>query len=176
MKLPMELEDVRDVVALNIKVKEIIWVRHEGYRIVERPLGDNFRRNHEFFMFKEHGENYELIKESRRLDEYKGLSYNYEYDRELLSLGLMTKTTASGYEALKYILENKTDEWSKSPYSPSYYSSKEIGWGYKPEGSLRVADHWNFGEAGHHCPTAEPVDGWAVCRFEDGVYHLVKQF
>ena len=33
-----------------------------------------------------------------------------------------------------------------------------------------------FGEDGEHCPTAEPVEGWAVCRFENGVYHLIKKF
>ena len=31
-------------------------------------------------------------------------------------------------------------------------------------------------EDGEHCPTAEPVEGWAVCRFENGVYHLIKKF
>lgn len=67
-------------------------------------------------------------------------------------------------------------EWSQSPYSYSFYSSKNIDWGYKPEGSLRVSDHWNFGEDGEHCPTAEPVDGWAVCKFENGKYHLIKKF
>ena len=37
-----------------------------------------------------------------------------------------------------------------------------------------MSDQWNFGANGEHCQTAEPVDGWAVCRFENGKYHLVK--
>lgn len=33
---------------------------------------------------------------------------------------------------------------TKSPYSSSYYNSDEISWGNKPDGSVRLADHWNF--------------------------------
>lgn len=97
--------------------------------------------------------------------------------------GLAEKTGAeiwvnapSTLKAVLFIAANFTDSWSVSPYSFSVYSSKDIDWGYKPEGSLRVSDHWNFGENGEHCPTAEPVEGWAVCKFENGVYHLVEKF
>ena len=75
-----------------------------------------------------------------------------------------------------WLMENWDENWSKSPYGYSFYSSKNIDWGYKPEGSIRVSDHWNFGEDCEHCPTAEPVDGWAVCRYEDGIYHLIQKF
>ncbi|UMY67842.1 hypothetical protein ML603_08150 [Streptococcus dysgalactiae subsp. equisimilis] len=78
--------------------------------------------------------------------------------------------------ALSWIMENMTQEWSVSPYSESFYSSKDIDWGYKPEGSLRVSDHWNFGADGEHCPTEEPLEGWAVCEYRDGLYHLVHKF
>lgn len=78
--------------------------------------------------------------------------------------------------ALSWVMENMTQEWSISPYSESFYSSKDIDWGYKPEGSLRVSDHWNFGEDGEHCQTSEPVEGWAVCKFNNGKYDLVKKF
>ncbi|HEL0676266.1 TPA: hypothetical protein TUW56_000869 [Streptococcus equi subsp. zooepidemicus] len=40
--------------------------------------------------------------------------------------------------AAAWIMENITDEWSVSPYSDSFYSSKDIDWGYKPEGSLQI--------------------------------------
>ena len=75
-----------------------------------------------------------------------------------------------------WLMKEWTSEWSQSPYGESFYNSHDIDWGYKPEGSLRVSDHWNFGEDGEHCPTAEPVEGWAVCRYENGVYHLIKKF
>ncbi|MDV5977924.1 hypothetical protein [Streptococcus canis] len=78
--------------------------------------------------------------------------------------------------ALSWIMENMTQEWSVSPYSESFYSSKDIDWGYKPEGSLRVSDHWNFGANSEHCPTEEPLEGWAVCEYRDGLYHLVHKF
>jgi hypothetical protein len=44
------------------------------------------------------------------------------------------------------ILE-KMKEWeyiSKSPYSNSFYSSKDVTFATKPNGSMRVSDHWNF--------------------------------
>ena len=117
-----------------------------------------------------------MIKESKKLEVYNGLLNDYESDLKIFHSSNQQVLTASQYEALKYVAEKETDEWSKSPYSLSFYSSKNIGWGYKPEGSLRVSDHWNFGEDGEHCPTAEPVEGWAVCRFENGVYHLIQKF
>ncbi|HEM3492593.1 TPA: hypothetical protein U1B14_002019 [Streptococcus suis] len=91
----------------------------------------------------------------------------------------------SKLNAFIWIAKNWTDEWSTSPFSYSFYSSKNIEWGHKPEGSLRVADHWNFNTCeerehgilnGQHCRTAEPVDGWAVCKFENGLYHLIEKF
>jgi hypothetical protein len=46
----------------------------------------------------------------------------------------------------------------KSPYSNTFYNSKEISWGYKPDGSFRVSDHWNFEVRGNkHCLTESPV-------------------
>ena len=164
-----------------MKIKEIRWIKKVGYQIVERELGKGFEkgigtRDYELFCFERQGDNYQLIKESRKLEVYNGLSNDYESDLKIFHSSNKQVLTASQYEALKYVAENKTDEWSKSPYSLSFYSSKNIGWGYKPEGSLRVSDHWNFGVDGEHCPTAEPVEGWAVCRFENGVYHLIKKF
>lgn len=46
----------------------------------------------------------------------------------------------------------------KSPYSNTFYNSTEIGWNYKPDGSFRVSDHWNFETRGNkHCLTESPV-------------------
>ena len=46
----------------------------------------------------------------------------------------------------------------KSPYSASFYNSKEISWNHKPDGSFRVSDHWNFiiGDK-KHCRTDKHV-------------------
>ena len=164
-----------------ITIKELIWINHEGYKIIERELGKDFggksvTRKHEILCFEKFGENYNLIRDSKKLDTYDGLSNDYKYDLKILQNGGGTTMTASGYEAYKYIVDNIDENWSKSPYSRSYYDSQNIGWGYKPEGSIRVSDHWNFGEDCEHCPTAEPVDGWAVCRYENGIYHLIQKF
>ena len=69
---------------------------------------------------------------------------------------------SSKLKAIIWVMENWNSSWSKSPYSNSFYDSKNISWSHKPEGSLRVSDHWNFntydemGEGildGRHCTT-----------------------
>lgn len=71
------------------------------------------------------------------------------------------------------------ESWSKSPYSNSFYNSKEISWEYKPEGSLRLSDHWNFwSREAVHCVTDDPefTDGWAVGEYHNGKYQIIKKF
>jgi hypothetical protein len=48
----------------------------------------------------------------------------------------------------------------KSPYSNSFYNSEDISWNHKPDGSLRVSDHWNFADKHGviHCKTDRHVD------------------
>jgi len=57
----------------------------------------------------------------------------------------------------------------KSPYGFSYYNSTNITWSYKPDNSLRIADHWNFKCRGKvHCITDIPVSNnthWVVARY-----------
>lgn len=79
-----------------------------------------------------------------------------------------------------WVLNNyKVGSWSKSPYSNSFYNAKNITWGYKPEGSLRISDHWNFESLGEkHCVTEDPsfTQGWAICKYSKGVYKVIKKF
>lgn len=82
-------------------------------------------------------------------------------------------------EAYFYIVEHFNDNWTKSPYSNSYYNSKDIDWNYKPEGSLRVSDHWNFESADQlHCQTnnSEFKKGWALGQYKNGQYKIIKYF
>ena len=65
----------------------------------------------------------------------------------------------------------------------SFYNADGITWGYKPEGSLRIAGHWGWEDAWEagvrHCELAdEPgyVQGWRLARYENGRYHTVKVF
>jgi hypothetical protein len=57
----------------------------------------------------------------------------------------------------------KMKEWPiicKSPYSKSFYSSDDISWSHKPDGSFRVSDHWNFTTNRSdrvYCKTNEPA-------------------
>lgn len=51
----------------------------------------------------------------------------------------------------------------KSPYSNSFYNTTDIGWNQKPDGSLRVSNHWNFSSSTTkytgriHCKTSKIV-------------------
>lgn len=69
------------------------------------------------------------------------------------------------------------DVINKSPYSDSFYNDKEIGWDYKPMGSLRVSDHWNFGDDREHCKTdIELYHGWALGKYDGEKYIILKEF
>lgn len=80
----------------------------------------------------------------------------------------------------KWLIENyDANTWSNSPYSASFYNSKDIDWDYKPEGSLRLSDHWNFyTREKMHCETDDPEfkDGWAVGEYHNGKYKIIKKF
>jgi len=65
-----------------------------------------------------------------------------------------------GFDIPDEIIE-KMKSWNvimKSPWSNSFYSSEDISWNSKPDGSFRVSDHWNFETKGKkHCLTDGPV-------------------
>ena len=77
------------------------------------------------------------------------------------------------------VLKIKYDLVQKSPYSESYYSDGEIDWNYKPEGSYRLSDHWNFESQGQkHCIldyTEDYTQEWLLCQYRNGVYHLIER-
>ena len=60
----------------------------------------------------------------------------------------------------------------KSPFGNSYYNAK-VGWGLKPHGSLRIADHWNFTAKDKlHCETTTEVNNdthWTIARFDSNL-------
>lgn len=79
-------------------------------------------------------------------------------------------------ETFNKIVEENKLQVSRSPYSPSIYAFKKgesISWGEKPEGSYRLADHWNWQdeEGVTHCPTVDGQEyGYAFCVVKDGKY------
>lgn len=66
---------------------------------------------------------------------------------------------------------------TKSPYSDSFYAHKEeeeISFGFKPNGSYRISDHWNW-DKGDHCPTDTNENfGVALAIFINGKYTQIK--
>ena len=69
---------------------------------------------------------------------------------------------------------------STSPYSSSYYNAKDITWNSKPEGSLRLSDHWNFESQGtKHCQlenTNEYTEKLMLCEYHNGKYRIIKEY
>ena len=78
-----------------------------------------------------------------------------------------------------YELVRGWDDFSQSPYSLSLYDTRDIDWGYKPEGSLRFSDHWNFESRGKiHCKMEDETknENYMLCKYENGVYKIIKDF
>lgn len=77
------------------------------------------------------------------------------------------------------LVESKGLALSKSPFSNSFYAheaGEEITWNSKPEGSYRLADHWDFNARGSvHCRTVDGIIGSAICQFSNGIYETVKK-
>lgn len=83
----------------------------------------------------------------------------------------------------KEVLEEikKFNHINKSPYSLSYYNVPNVTWDYKPEGSLRISDHWNFISHGEkHCiieGVEEKIENhWILAKYVDRKYHVLKEF
>ena len=80
-------------------------------------------------------------------------------------------------EALK-----KLDYITQSPYGYSYYNSEGISWGRKPEGSIRLADHWGWemGDGKKHCEVAgfenetKTLNKWLKCVYVKGKYYVME--
>lgn len=70
----------------------------------------------------------------------------------------------------------KWDVIYKSPYSNSFYNTTDIDWSYKPDGSLRVSNHWNFSTSKTkltgrlHCKTNKKVLN--MSKYTLGKYRL----
>ena len=85
-------------------------------------------------------------------------------------------------EARKYLFN--WDNICPSPYNRigggSWYNNNQITWDSKPEGALRLSDHWNFfslSGGGIHCPTLDTeLTGWALCKMSNGFWETVIKF
>lgn len=75
---------------------------------------------------------------------------------------------------------SKFEVLNGSPYSNSFYNSDDIDWNYKPEGSIRISDHWNFKSYGNkHCQlenTDEYTEKLMMCEYHNGKYRIIKEY
>lgn len=94
----------------------------------------------------------------------RALANKLWHERNPNPTGTIIKNTEelSGFGIPNSIIE-EMEKWPmiyKSPYSKSFYSSDDISWTHKPDGSFRVSDHWNFTTNRNdrvHCKTKKPV-------------------
>ena len=101
---------------------------------------------------------------------------------------LKNHNLANLYHAQKSLIENLTIpnelfeiaiNWTNlrvSPYSESYYSTRNKSWEKTPIGSYRISNHWNFGFKSQHCKTNILVDNninWALAKWTGKVYKII---
>jgi len=128
---------------------------------------------------------YDFIKESTDTDrvpmtkkQLNRLKYFVQKESEIIEWENLDKYGIP--EKIKMMMK----DWSviqKSPYSDSFYSSTDIGWSHKPEGSYRVSDHWNFttnrdGKSVKHCITDKSVPTTShitIAQYKNGIYHVI---
>lgn len=79
------------------------------------------------------------------------------------------------FKELEVILKDKFKVVKKSPYSLSIYNSTDIDWKYKPEGSYRISNHWNFKG---HCKTRNDVSNLklSIGRYSEGYYTILTTY
>ncbi|MCR8656380.1 hypothetical protein [Paenibacillus endoradicis] len=80
--------------------------------------------------------------------------------------------------ALCDFINQNFKEVHKSPYSKSFYN-KEVDWGYKPEGVIRISDHWNFLSHDEiHCATHQEInnDSLSIGMFEGDKFNIIESY
>ena len=123
---------------------------------------------------------YDFINESevKSKKELNRLKYFVQKENEIIEWVNLDKYGIP--EKIKMMMK----DWpviNKSPYSDSFYSSTDIGWSHKPEGSYRVSDHWNFtthrdGKSVKHCITDKSVPTTShitIAQYKNGIYHVI---
>lgn len=98
-----------------------------------------------------------------------------------LSISDVMNSIAQKQFPAELLLEISTwNEIRKSPWSDSFYNAT-VGWDFKPHGSYRIADHWNFKSRGKkHCETTTELKEnlWALGQFDASVgkYRILRTF
>lgn len=80
--------------------------------------------------------------------------------------------------ALCEFINQNFKEVHKSPYSKSFYN-KEVDWGYKPEGVIRISDHWNFLSHNEiHCATHQEInnESLSIGIFEGDKFNILESY
>lgn len=128
--------------------------------------------------------NYEIKKNNIRLEEQK--EFEKLTSKEQMIFNLCKEKNEENEKSInKYIEliltveEKKGWKFSNSPYSNSFYylpENENISWSYKPEGSLRISNHWSFEANGEiHCEIEGEIEvqELTICIFKNGFYERV---
>ena len=170
-----------------------VWRTVGGRRIFIKEgqdLASAMKESKKFKTYKE-----EIKKLQETVDKY-GSSSQKVYDaieekKKIFSKIFKNKEEEETYFAIKKILDDeyipqeakneilKFKVINQSPYSDSFYNAKDISWDSKPEGSIRISDHWNFESQGSvHCKLKginEYTTGWKMAKYKNGEYIIMKE-
>lgn len=176
-ELAQELDFAR---ALPADLRDLVEVRYE----TRLPINQKSNQPDivlETIKFKKLG--LKVINHAKLQPEFKQLILaNYQILLQLFGANELTITQATLTDWQMWLIKHWNHNWCRSPYSQSFYNQPNITWDFKPENSLRLSDHWNFTTSYNnnvkHCVTNNPnfTNGWALARYQHGVYHICKYF
>ena len=118
----------------------------------------------------------------KKIAERRGGNTTFEeVEKEFKTRARNLKKHLKEVEKFSELAEVNKLKVSKSPYSNSLYAhkkSEKITWGEKPEGSYRLANHWNWEDSENediiHCPTVSgKCYGYALCQVVKGKYKKI---
>jgi hypothetical protein len=107
------------------------------------------------------------------LREFKKLTKDTRYENNEELYIALRHYGEDGRRFIDMVIENDLNV-SISPYSWSLYAFKgdeEITWGYKPENSLRLSNHWNFD--GHCITDCGSTQKIMLCKYHNGIYSQI---
>ena len=171
-----------------------VWRTISGRRVfikTGQSLTDAFRETKKF---KKRKETLKVFKETYDRYNYEKALEEYEKkEKEVEKLFKDEKDYMNFVEFYNFVESKEIPEAVKndvlnfkkinrSPYSNSFYDTDNITWDYKPEGSIRISDHWNFQSSiGNkvHCKLKgvdKYTEGWKMARYENGEYIVIKEY
>lgn len=157
------------------KIKEFKEIHENEIKRIQKKIDDYERKvkNNEELKPWETGKNNNSLKSDIEFHKRQIEGHEHFIKEEIA----IANETINKIGEFQKIVDDNNLIITKSPYSDSFYAIKEgekIDWGTKPEGSYRLADHWNWDD-GTHCPTDTDTNfGLAIAQQKNGKYTKIS--